>query len=99
MTTKEREIPTKTVEKGLIDSLARLPEKAILDESRLAAALQVTSRTIRRMVDRLELPPPVQLGGRSIWMVGRVLAHIESALETAEREAAKEHRRIGRLSP
>ena len=86
-------------EKGVIDTLARLPEKALLDESRLAAALQVTSRTVRRMVSRLELPPPVQLGGRSVWMVGRVLDHIESALEDAKQEAAKELQRIRRLSP
>lgn len=89
----------KTAEKGVIDTLARLPEKTLVDESSLAAALKVTSRTVRRMVSRLELPPPVQLGGRSVWMVGRVLEHIESALEDAKQEAVKELQRIQRLSP
>ena len=49
--------PTKN---GIIDSLALMPEKTLLDESCLAA-LHVSPRTIRRMVARLELPPPVQL--------------------------------------
>ena len=79
----------KAAEKGVVDTLARLPEKTLVDESSLAAALKVTSRTVRRMVTRFELPPPVQLGGRSVWMVGKVLQHIESALERAEREALK----------
>jgi predicted DNA-binding transcriptional regulator AlpA len=87
------------VEKGIIDAWALLPGKTLLDESRLAAALQVTSRTARRMVASLELPPPVQLGGRSVWMIGKVLEHIEAALEDAKQEAVKELERIQRLSP
>ena len=83
----------------LIDFLAKLPEKTILDESQLADALKVTTRTIRRMVQRFELPPSIPFRGRSVWMAGRILKHIESALEKAEQEASKQHRKIQRLAP
>lgn len=83
----------------LAAELANLPERAILDEARLAGALHVTGRTIRRMVRRRELPPPVRLAGRACWFVGRVLAHIDAAAERAEREAQREADRIARYSP
>ena len=83
----------------LIDQLTRLPEKAILDAARLAGILRVTARTVRRMVLRHELPAPIRLAGRSVWFAGKVLAHIEAAVERAEREAERQFRRTQQLSP
>ena len=83
----------------LIEVLALLPEKAMLDESKLAESLRVTTRTVRRMVSRFELPPPIPLGGRSVWMAGRILQHFEDAMERAGQRAVKEQQRIARLSP
>ena len=83
----------------LLVSLASLPAEAILDERRLASILCVTPRTVRRMVSRFELPPAIRLAGRSVWLAGRVLAHIQSAAERAEREAEERARRIRALSP
>ena len=83
----------------LIETLAALPDKAILDETRLAAVFGVTCRTVRRMVSRYELPPPVQLAGRSCWIVERILHHIEAAAERAEREAKREARRLHSMTP
>ena len=92
--------PTAAAGEGLlIDALARLPERTLLDEKRLASALGVTQRTVRRMVGRFELPPPVPLAGRSVWFAGRVLAHIEAAAERAERDAERRARKISQLSP
>jgi hypothetical protein len=75
----------------LLHTLARVPERTILDETRLAHLLHVNPRTVRRMVSRFELPPPILLGGRSIWMAGRILDHIGTAIDrkqkTAERQA------------
>ena len=59
---------------GVITALAELPQKALLDESAMAKVFSVTPRTIRRMVQRFELPPPIPFAGRSIWLAGRVLA-------------------------
>ena len=73
----------------LISALAELPTKAILDEARLAHFLQVSPRTLRRMVARFELPPAITLGGRSMWVVGRILDYIEARAESAERDATR----------
>ncbi len=83
----------------LVDELARLPEKSMLDQARLANVLRVKPRTIRRMVSRHELPPAIKLAGRSIWFAGRVVSHIEAAAERAERDAEKHARKIRELSP
>jgi len=82
----------------LIDSLARLPEKTILDEHRLASLLGVTGRTVRRMVQRHELPPPISFGGRSCWFAGRVLAHLDAQFERAEREAERHAAKLRTLT-
>ena len=74
--------------------LAELPPKALLDETALAAALGVTKRTVRRMVTRFELPPPVALAGRSTWIAERVLAHLDARAERAARKADQEARRV-----
>ncbi len=84
-----------TSEPGVIMRvLAELPERTVLDETRLAHLLRVTPRTVRRMVNRFELPPPVPLGGKSVWMAGRVLDYIDSAAERRQREAERQARRL-----
>jgi len=82
----------------VLDELARLPERAMLDEGALAKALHVAPRTLRRMVNRWQLPPPVPLGGRSVWFAGRVLAFIEAGMIRAERDAEKNAKRFRELS-
>ena len=79
--------------------MARLPEKALLNQEKLGEVLQVDPRTIRRMVARFELPPPTKLGGRAVWMAGRVVQYLEAAMAEAEKTAIKERERIKRLSP
>ncbi|HUS57224.1 MAG TPA: hypothetical protein VM141_01110 [Planctomycetota bacterium] len=78
----------------VLDTLARLPEKTMLDEAALAKALHVAPRTVRRMVARWQIPPAVTLGGRSVWFAGRVLAHIEAAAERAAKGAERDARRF-----
>ena len=100
---KEQAEPKTNAERAnvglLADALARLPEKTILDERQLAATISVSPRTIRRMVARFELPPPIRLGGHSVWFAGRVLAHLENAAERAAREAERQAARIERNLP
>ena len=78
----------------VIIKLAQLPERAILDERALAAALGVSKRTVRRMVGRYELPPPISFSGRSAWQVGKVLAWFEARAERAARDAERNARRL-----
>lgn len=77
----------------VLTRLAELPERALLDEAALADALSVSDRTVRRMVARGELPPPVQLASRATWQAGRVLGWIEEQIERAEQQARRDARR------
>lgn len=78
----------------VIVGLAELPERAILDERALAAALGVSKRTVRRMVGRFELPPPISFSGRSVWQVGKVLGWFEARAERAARETERLARKL-----
>ena len=81
-----------------LTKLADLPEKALLDETALAEALQVTKRTVRRMVARYELPPPLRLSGRSRFFAGKVLAYLEAQADRLEHTAKKEAEKFRALS-
>ena len=81
----------------LITGLAEMPAKALIDEDALAGVLGVSKRTVRRMVARFELPPPIALAGRATWISGYVLAHIVARAERAARKAELEARRIEAL--
>jgi hypothetical protein len=80
----------------LIDFFARLPEKTLIDEARLACEFHLTPRTIRRMVENSLLPRPVKIGGRSMWQVGRVVAYLDGIFDQAELEI-KRRRNINKL--
>jgi len=77
--------------------LATLPVRAVVDETALAEALGVSKRTLRRMVARFEVPPPVRLAGRSTWIVGRVLTWLDARAERASRDAERMARRMDGL--
>ena len=74
---------------GVMDGLAKIPARTILREKAMAAAFGVSTRTIRRMVERHELPPGVPLAGKMAWMTGKLLAFLEMKLEQAEKSALK----------
>jgi predicted DNA-binding transcriptional regulator AlpA len=82
---------------GIILGLAALPEKAILTEAALATAIGVTQRTIRRMVQRNEIPPPVPLAGQAVWFSGNVLNHIQSRMERRSRDVIRQQNARERL--
>lgn len=56
--------------------LADLPGETLLDEPALAHLLDTSSRTIRRMVYRGQLPAGIKLGGRRVWMVKKLLEYL-----------------------
>ena len=63
--------------------LADLNPDAILDEAELAEMIGRHRRTIRRAVERGELPQPIKLFGRRSWTAGTVLDHIKRRLASA----------------
>ena len=80
----------------VITVLAEMLARTILDEAALADALQVSPRTVRRMVTRNELPKPVPLGGRVRWFAGDVLDHIAMRAEVLRRDAEQDAARIAK---
>ena len=69
--------------------LAELPGEALVDADALGGALAVSARTVQRLVGQGHLPPGVELGGRTVWIVGRVLAWLAGRAEQAEKKAAR----------
>jgi predicted DNA-binding transcriptional regulator AlpA len=69
--------------------LAELPGEALIDADALGTALAVSARTVQRLVGQRHLPPGVELGGRTVWIVGRVLAWLAGRAEQAEKKAAR----------
>ncbi|MBI1319264.1 MAG: hypothetical protein GC168_10020 [Candidatus Hydrogenedens sp.] len=78
----------------IIDGLGRMNADTWLDQMALARTLGVTTRTVRRLVGRNEVPPGVKMGARRLWRVGAILAHVQARAEEAASKAAREQRRL-----
>jgi hypothetical protein len=84
---------------GIVKALGELPPGAILAEEALARIFGRHPASIKRAVERRELPPPVRLLGKPTWTAGAILAHLDARLEVARREAEKDAARFSRLAP
>jgi len=80
------------------ERLAALPPGTILDEAELARIFNCSRATIKRAVQRGELPAPCRMFGRPVLTAGRILEHVAARLAAAQREAEKENARIARLT-
>jgi len=80
-------------------ALATLPPQALISEYKLAqlAGRHVTS--VKRAIQRGELPPPVPLFGANVWTVAAILEHISARLEAERTAAAQTARRVQHLRP
>jgi len=78
---------------GVYAILGQLGPGALVTEEGLATILGKHPVSIRRAVERGELPEPTRLMGKRIWTVGAILRHIEKRLEVAgkERDILSEH--------
>ncbi len=75
-------------------SLGRFADGDLITKQELAQCLGCSDRTLQRMVERFEIPPPMTLGGRKVWIIGKVRAWFTDAAERREAEALKEARRL-----
>ena len=91
--------PGKESPVGVVRDLGELPSGAILEEEALARIFGRCTVSVKRAVERGELPPPVRMFGKPCWTAGAILAHVEARLEAAKRNAEKEAKRFSRLSP
>lgn len=77
----------------VVRTLADLPPRSLITEAGLAEVFSVSGRTVRRMVNRGQLPPPVKLADRNTWMVGLLLDYLEEQMQ----QAVSEGKRIMKL--
>jgi predicted DNA-binding transcriptional regulator AlpA len=73
----------------MVMSLGKYRDDDYITKVGLAKVFGCTDRTLQRMVERLELPPPMLLAGRKVWIVGKLRAWIAKAAERQEAEALK----------
>ncbi|MBP7051607.1 MAG: hypothetical protein KBE65_11375 [Phycisphaerae bacterium] len=84
---------------GVIMVLSQMPPDAIIDEAALAKIFGRCPTSVRRAIQRRELPPGVRLFGKQTWTARVVLDHLARRLEDAKKEAERTERRISALSP
>ena len=82
---------------GIITALGE--SDGIITEAGLAQLFGRCSVSVKRAVERGELPPPVRLFGQNTWTAGVIVAHLEQRLKIAAKEAAQLQGKIRALSP
>ena len=75
-------------------SLGGFADGDLITKPELCRCLNCSDRTLQRMVERFEIPPGMTLGGRKVWIVGKIRAWFADAAERREAEALKEARRL-----
>ena len=65
---------------GIVTALGRLGAGAVITEEGISHLFGRHGDSVKRAVERRELPPPVKLFGQPTWTVGVVLRHLEQRL-------------------
>src|SRR5262245_21812900 len=84
---------------GIIAVMGELKPGTVITEEGLAHLFQRHVVSVKRAVQRGELPPPCRLFGANVWTAGAVIRYIESRLDQAAQEAARDAQRLQHLSP
>ena len=84
---------------GVVRALGDLPADAVVSEKGLAGIFHRHTVSIKRAVQRGELPPPTRLLGEPVWTVIAIRHHLEKRLETARKETERNLRKIEQLRP
>jgi hypothetical protein len=83
----------------LVTALAVLPPQTLISESKLAQMARRHVTSVKRAIQRGELPPPVPLFGTNVWTVAVILDHISARLEAERKTVAQTIRRGQQLRP
>jgi predicted DNA-binding transcriptional regulator AlpA len=73
-----------------VTALALLPANTLMDDRALATSLRISTRTLSRMVVKGQLPNGVKLGGRRVWMAGKIVEYISAAADRLAAEARRQ---------
>ena len=84
---------------GVVKELGELGAGAVITEAGLARLLGRHKVSIKRAVERGELPPPIRLCGGPVWLAGAIIEHLQKRMDEAAKEREKVQRRISDLCP
>lgn len=79
---------------AIINELSRLSPETLLTEVALAEVFAVSTRTVRNMVSRYELPPPLKMGGRAMWRAESICNWIRLLSEMLEEKHMSQRKKI-----
>ena len=82
---------------GIWRELGDLPSGAVVSEEGLARIFDRHPTSIKRAIERGELPHPTKLLGMPVWTVEAILHHLETRLEEAKKEAQRTQRKVQEL--
>jgi hypothetical protein len=83
---------------GIVRELGDLSPDTVIGEEALAKMFGRHRVSIKRAVQRQELPPPIRLFGQPVWTVQALREHLSRRLQAAQREAEQLQRRISQNS-
>lgn len=86
---KNIETPVEELLPGIIPEFADLKPGVLLTEEALARIFRRDSTTVKKMVQRGELPPPFRMAGSNCWTAGAIVRHIELGLEAARKDVER----------
>ena len=84
---------------GVIAELGKLGAGAVVTEQGLAGLFNRHESSVKRAVQRGELPPPVRMFGQNIWTAGVLVRHTEERLARAAKDAESTKRKFVELQP
>jgi len=88
----------KNMNTGIIEELGTLAPDTVLSEQALAKIFDRHKVSVKRAVERGELPPSVRLFGEPVWTVRALREHMVRRLEAARKAAEQVQRRISHFS-
>ena len=84
---------------GIIATLGELKPGAVITEEGVAFLFKRHVTSIKRAVQRGELPSPCRMFGGNVWTAGAQVRHIEDRLQQAAKEMETLAKKVRRLSP
>ena len=84
---------------GIVAELGTLQPKSLIFEEGMGNIFGRHVASIKRAVERGELPPPVRMFGKNAWTVEVITAHVAARLDTAAVERERYEQKVRKLSP
>ena len=79
---------------GIIRRLGDLPPGTVINEDALAKMFGRCQVSIKRAIQRGELPPPVKLLGMPVWTAEKLLSHLNARLDKALKEEERTRKKF-----